>query len=108
MLNAPTEIMNQRFRLPDYVNNVILAGVAKTVTPPTWAAWARVKVTDTVWVDRDATAVVPTVDSLLGAGAFPIFTGDGWEEFPLAGVLSFSVIGTAVFTIAYYGDESKL
>lgn len=103
--NAPAEITNQTFRFPDYVDNRVLAGAAETVTPPSWARWVRIKVTDVVWVDKDATAVVPSADVEDGTGCFPIDPSDGWEVLPLTGVATFSIIGTATVALAYYGDE---
>jgi len=104
-VNAPTELRNQRFRFPDYVDNIILAGAAKTVTRPSWARWAILKVTVRVWIDKDATAVVPTVDVVNGAGCFPVEPGE-LVEMPLDGTLAFSAIGTAILTVMWYGDES--
>ena len=110
--NAPTELRNQRFRFPDYVDNIILAGAAKTVTPPAWARWAVIKVTDRVWIDKDETAIVPTADTDgaganpdPGHGAFPVEPAE-MVEYPLDGTISFSVIGTAILTVMWYGDES--
>lgn len=114
MATAPTDSIRTTYPVPDYIDNFVLAGAAKTVTYPTWARLARVSVSDLCYLRRTGTAIVPIADTgsgggapALGAGSWPIHPTQD-VEFNLAGALSFSIIGTAVVAVAYFRDAGSL
>ncbi len=111
---APVELIRQQLPLPAYVDNVVLAGAAKTITVPTGASWVWISVSDTCYLRVGTAAIVPTADTgsgggapALGEGSFPLKVGDTGLLFPTAGVLAFSIIGTAVVSLAWYRDHTS-
>lgn len=110
---APVELVRKELPLPSYVDNVVLAGAAKTITFPAGVSWVRISVTALSYIRVGSTAIVPAADTgsgggapALGEGSFPIHPGqDGF--FYLKGNLSFSIISpAAVVAVAYYRDHS--
>jgi len=109
---APVELIRQVLALPLKVDNVALAGVAKTVTRPAKAIFALIKVTADMNINRNATATDPAADTQDGANdgsaSWLIQATDGPQLFNVTGVTSFSVFGTGKFRVSWYGDASVL
>lgn len=110
---APVELRRQVLPFPHRVDNVLLAGVVKTVTVPAATGFALIKViTGVVWFNMNTTAATPAADTPGGAnagsGAWPVEPGDGPQLFHVIGVTSFSVFGTATATVSWYRDPSQI
>lgn len=103
----PVEVVRTSLPFPSFNYDVVLAGAAKTVTVPAGVSWAFFSVTDDVWMARTA-AAVPGADVLDGTGSVLIQPADTEMArlFYVRGVVSFSLIGTANVSIAWYREHS--
>lgn len=104
----PVELVRTQLPFPSFNYNVVLAGAAKTVTVPAGVSWAFISVTDDAWMAKTAPAAVPAADVLDGTGSVliqPVDT-DMARLFYVRGVASFSLIGTANVSIAWYREHS--
>ena len=105
--NAPADLIRKEPVFPLQVDNVVLAGAAKTVTKPAGKVWALISVSALCYIRTGGAAVVPGADVTDGSGSFPISPQYG-IMFNMTGVATFSIIGTAVVGIAWYGDHSVI
>lgn len=109
---APVELIRSIWAFPVKVDNVILAGAAKTVTTPTGVTFARIFTTETIYLKTGGAATVPAADtqdgSNDGSGSLPIRPEADPVPFNVRGIATFSIIGTAIVGIAWYRDHGAL
>lgn len=109
--HAPVELMRTELPFPVQVDNYVLAGAAKTATKPAGVVWALISVSSLCYMTSVGTAIVPVADTgsgggapAAGAGSFPVHPGQNLL-FNVKSILAFSIIGTAVAAVAWYGDH---
>lgn len=109
----PVEMVRTWPPFPKFNYNLVLAGVAKTVTVPAGVSWAFISVTDETWLNLgdSGTAAVPVVDEVddtSGAGSVLIMPNDDAMArlFYVRGVAHFQLFGTARVSIAWYREHS--
>jgi hypothetical protein len=111
--SAPTIVAQTSMSLSVKVDNVVLAGAAKTVTVPVGCAYFYLFTTALLYLRRGGTATVPAADTQDGAndgsGSIPISAeSSGKILYNTLGMSSFSVIGTAVVAVVWLRDHRSL
>lgn len=110
---APVELIRKDLPAPVLVDNLVLAGAAKTATKPTIdpvsgatveITWLWIAPTASCYMRFDGTAAVPGADITNGIGSFPLAAGNG-ILLNVKNRASVSVIGTAVVGLAWYTDR---
>lgn len=111
---APVELVRQVLPAPSKVDNLALAGVAKTLTVPAKVVFALIKVTADMNINFNpgVAAADPAADTQDGANdgsaSWLIQAADGPQLFNVQGIATFSAIGTGKLRVGWFGDQSVL
>lgn len=108
---APVGFIQTVLPVPAYVDNIVLVGVAKTVTVPAGATYCFISVTDETWMRTGGTAAAPAGDVVDGTGSALILPRDEDEArfFRLSSATpTFSLFGAASsVSIAWYREHGS-
>lgn len=108
---APTSFVRDYLTFPDNVWDVVLAGAAVEVTKPTGMVWALILPSAVIYARKKSPgggdAAVPAADIVDGTGSFSIGPNSDFREkfWNVSSLTSFSLIGTAVVAICWYGEH---
>jgi hypothetical protein len=105
---APVELVRTELPFPSFVYNLVMAGVAQTVTVPPGVSWMMLAVDDITWINKTGPAAAPSGPIVDGTGSWPVLPRDeiAARRFFIRGLVSFSIFGAAAnVAIAFFRDH---